>query len=223
MIHGFYKLIFKRWRVRRFQWFIAAIQPGPACSLLDVGGYWWNWQGRASAFGSILCVNPVEAGDGAASGEPNVRQCKGDGCALAFPDASFDVAFSNSVIEHVGNLEKQAAFAREVRRVGRKVWLQTPARECPFEPHLLAFGLHWIPGRLGYFARKYLSPAAWIHGPGSETMQDILNHTRLLSRREFEGLFPDCRIITERLFWILPKSYVAVRSNDDSVGSDEAP
>ncbi len=160
-------------------------------------------------------MNPVDAGDGSESGEANVRQCKGDGCALPFADRSFDVAFSNSVIEHVGGFDKQAAFAREVRRVGRKVWLQTPARECPFEPHLLAIGLHWIPG--------HLAPAAWIHGPNSDTTRDILDHTRLLSRREFESLFPDCRIITERLLWVLPKSYVAVRDDEAAPTRQDKP
>ena len=211
MLYGFYQLIFRNWRARRHRWFLDTIRPGPGCSMVDVGGYWWNWQGRAGDFGSILCVNPVDVGDGSNSGEPNVRQVRGDGCALDFPDGSFDIAFSNSVIEHVGTADQQAAFAREVRRIGRRVWVQTPALECPFEPHLLAFGLHWIPGRLGYLARKYLSPAAWFHGPGSETMREILDGTRLLSRQEFEALFPDCRIITERLWWVLPKGYIAVR------------
>lgn len=215
MLYDFYKLIFKRWRARRFQWFLDALRPGPRTSMLDVGGYWWDWQqGRATGIGSVLCLNPVDVGDGSNSGEPNVRQAVGDGCAMAFEDRSFDIAFSNSVIEHVGGFDRQAAFAREVRRVGRRVWIQTPARECLFEPHLLAFGLHWIPGRLGYLARKYLSPAAWIHGPDSETMREILDGTRLLSHREFVELFPDCRIITERMLWVLPKGYIALREAD---------
>jgi hypothetical protein len=214
MLSAFYKLVFKLWRARRYRWFLDSIQPRPDCSMVDVGGYWWNWQGKARDFGNILCINPVDVGDGSNSGEANVRQAIGDGCALTFPDGAFDIAFSNSVIEHVGSLDRQAAFAHEVRRVGRKVWLQTPARECPFEPHLLAFGLHWIPGRLGYLARKYLSPAAWIHGPESETMREILNGTRLLSHQEFVELFPDCRIITERMLWVFPKGYIALREGE---------
>jgi hypothetical protein len=38
-----------------------------------------------------------------------------------------------------------------------------------------------------------------------------VDHTRLLSRREFVELFPDCRIITERILWVVPKSYIAIR------------
>jgi hypothetical protein len=211
MIHHFYQWVFKRWRVRRFQYFLATVRPGPGSTLVDIGGYWWNWIDRAGSIGSVLCVNPVDAGDGTAAGLPNVRQEKGDGCSLTYADGSFDIAFSNSVIEHVGDFSQQRAFAKEVRRVGRKIWVQTPALECPFEPHLLAIGLHWIPGRLGYLARKHLSPRAWFDGADSETMREILDHTRLLSRREFVELFPDCRIITERILWVVPKSYIAIR------------
>ena len=34
-------------------------------------------------------------------------------------DGAFDIVFSNSVIEHVGDAASQARFAREVMRVGR--------------------------------------------------------------------------------------------------------
>jgi hypothetical protein len=53
-------------------------------------------------------------------------------------DQEYDIAFSNSVIEHVGDWERQAAFASEIRRVGKNLWIQTPAKECPIEPHYLA-------------------------------------------------------------------------------------
>ncbi len=53
------------------------------------------------------------------------------------------VVFSNSVIEHVGTWEDQQAFAAEVRRVGRRLWV--PAYECPIEPHYLAPLVHYLP------------------------------------------------------------------------------
>src|ERR1017187_2845994 len=61
----------------------------------------------------------------------------GDGRAVPFRDAAFDVVFSNSVIEHVGDAQSQRAFAREVARVGRAYWVQTPNRWFPVEQHLL--------------------------------------------------------------------------------------
>ena len=50
----------------------------------------------------------------------------GDGCALPFRDGAFDVVFSNSVIEHVGDAESQRRFAREVARVLRQDLLRGP-------------------------------------------------------------------------------------------------
>src|SRR5262249_30258275 len=52
----------------------------------------------------------------------------GDGRSLPFRDGAFDVVFSNSVIEHVGDRASQERFAREVARVGRGFWVQTPNR-----------------------------------------------------------------------------------------------
>ncbi|NJK36721.1 MAG: class I SAM-dependent methyltransferase [Oscillatoriales cyanobacterium RM1_1_9] len=43
---------------------------------------------------------------------------EGDACeVLDFSDNSFDLVFSNSVIEHVGSLERQTVFAQNVQRL----------------------------------------------------------------------------------------------------------
>jgi hypothetical protein len=47
---------------------------------------------------------------------------KGDGRKTNFTDEAFGLAFSNSVIEHVGTWEDQKLFARELSRVGRRVY-----------------------------------------------------------------------------------------------------
>ncbi len=69
----------------------------------------------------------------------------GDGRALPFRDFAFDVVFSNSVIEHVGDEGSQRRFARELARVGRAYWVQTPNRWFPVEQHLLTPLVHWLP------------------------------------------------------------------------------
>ena len=71
----------------------------------------------------------------------------GDGRCLPFRDGAFDVVFSNSVIEHVGDAASQERFAREVARVGRGFWVQTPNRWFPVEQHLMTPLVHWLPKR----------------------------------------------------------------------------
>lgn len=60
--------------------------------------------------------------------QPNQTTVVGDGTRLAFEDQSFDLVYSNSVIEHLGTWEKQQAFAAEARRVGRGYWIPTPGQ-----------------------------------------------------------------------------------------------
>ena len=49
------------------------------------------------------------------------------------------------MIEHVGDAQSQRRFAREVARVGRAYWVQTPNRWFPVEQHLLTPFVHWLP------------------------------------------------------------------------------
>jgi ubiquinone/menaquinone biosynthesis C-methylase UbiE len=135
----------------------------------------------------------------------------GDGCNLPFADGSYDMVFSNSVIEHVGTWEQQQAFAREARRVGRKLWIQTPAFECPVEPHYIAPFVHYLPRSVQKATLRWCTPWGWLQKPTKQQVNDAVDSTRLLSKREFRELFPDCEILTERLAGILPKSYIAIR------------
>jgi len=135
----------------------------------------------------------------------------GDGCALPFADKSFDVLFSNSVIEHVGTWERQQAFAREARRVGRRLWVQTPAREFFIEPHLIAPVIHWLPHSWQRRLIRNFTVRGWLERPGPRDVEEFLAEVRLLTFAEMQSLFPDCTIMRER-FLGLTKSYIAVRT-----------
>ena len=63
---------------------------------------------------------------------------------LPFGDEDFDLVYCSSVIEHVAP-PRRAAFAAELRRVGRGWFVQTPARSFPIEPHSLLPAAHWLP------------------------------------------------------------------------------
>lgn len=211
MIHRIYSSIFGKWRKRRIAQFRSAFPITPHSKIIDVGGNWWNWTDVNILSESILCINLIAPSPLPPAGKSKITQNIGNALNLPFPDGQFDIAFSNSVIEHVGSLEDQQTFASEIRRVGRNLWIQTPALECPIEPHYLTPIIHWIPGPIGRFLKKYLSLRSLIQGPNHPEIRDLIASTRLLSKSEFQKLFPDCTVETERLFLIFPKSYIAIR------------
>jgi hypothetical protein len=77
---------------------------------------------------------------------PGLHFVHGDGRAMPFPDASFDLVFASAVLEHVGSYQNQEDFLRECCRVSRHhVFLTTPNRWYPLETHTALPLLHWLP------------------------------------------------------------------------------
>lgn len=64
---------------------------------------------------------------------------------LPFKNNQFDLVTSWATIEHVGNLKQQAYFLKELFRVGKKVFVTTPDKMCPYEPHSALWLVHWLP------------------------------------------------------------------------------
>jgi hypothetical protein len=209
-IHPLYARLSPLFRRRRMRTFIATLQPQPHEHILDVGGTLDFWAGGLIPAGiTLLNRAGVPARVAAAAGDRRYF-FTGDGCALPFPDAAFDIVFSNSVIEHVGSWERQQAFAAEARRVGRRLWIQTPAREFFVEPHLLAPCFHWLPRGWQRRLLRNGTPRGWIERPGPAEVEAFLREVRLLSLAEMQSLFPDCTIVRER-FCGMTKSYIATR------------
>lgn len=113
---------------------------------------------------------------------------------LPFEDGEFDLAYCSSVIEHLAP-EHRVAFARELARVGRGFYVQTPAFSFPVEPHALLPFAHWLPVAV---RRPY-----WRFGVAGE-WEDI----PLLRKREMTSLF--CEPVAERM-GPLVKSWISVR------------
>lgn len=67
---------------------------------------------------------------------------------LPFDDQSFDLVFSNAVVEHVGSREQQRGFLDEILRVGKRAFVTTPNRRHPIEFHTVTPLLHYLPTRV---------------------------------------------------------------------------
>ncbi len=209
-VHVVYDFFLRPFRRRRMRAFARTFCVDESTRVLDVGGTTYNWA-LLDARLQVTLLN-VEPPRDARELPEDLSAVVGSGTRLPFGDAAFDVVFSNSVIEHVARRDDREAFARELRRVGRGVWVQTPARSFFVEPHLLAPFLHWLP--VGWQRRliRWASLWGWIARPSPEHVERFLEETRLLSAAEMKALFPDCELRRER-FLGLTKSYVAVRRN----------
>jgi hypothetical protein len=213
-INQLYAKIFKVWRKKRFAVFLKKISPTRAMSLLDVGGYPSSWTQYKPVVGclDILNIHPVILKEIDCL-HYNIQAIIGDGCNLVFPNNSYDIVFSNSVIEHVGSYENQKAFASEVRRVGKSLWIQTPAYECFIEPHYLAPFIHWLPKKWQKKLIRNFTIRGLLDQPTSAEVDNMVETTRLLSLNEFKSLFPDCEVLIEKMLFIIPKSYIAIRKH----------
>lgn len=192
-------------RGRRFRTFARRLGVSDSDRILDVGGYPSAWEG-AGIGARITCLN-VDLRD---ADDGRFTCVRGDGCRLPFPDGAFGVAFSNSVIEHVGAWEDQQRFAGEIRRVAPRIWVQTPNRWFPIEPHFVALFIHFLPRRIQCILARWATPWGWENRPTAEQARAFVDGIRLLTLAEMRTLFPDCEILRER--WMgMTKSFIAVR------------
>jgi len=127
---------------------------------------------------------------------PEVEAIVGDACELPWPDKYFDIVYSNAVIEHLGNFEKQVKMASEIMRVGKRWFLTTPNRWYPFEFHMRLPFVSWLP-RKGYlWAGRIVS---YDHVRKKYTFGIKRNELRLMTARELKYCFPDSEIIKQRV------------------------
>ena len=201
--------ISRSFRRRRMARFAAELGLTAETRVLDIGGTPDNWQLLAAPPRLVLLNTPRAAED--LAGAP--AWVAGDGRALPFRDAAFDVVFSNSVIEHVGDADSQRQFAREVMRVGRAYWVETPNRWFPVEQHLLTPLIHWLPRA---WQRALVPRFNWwrvlVPLPADRRdfyIEHYLRDVRLLGPAQLRALFPEARILRERVLGVV-KSLVAL-------------
>jgi hypothetical protein len=193
----------RRARARRMQRFAERFQLRPGMRILDLGGHPEIWESVPAPL-DITILNLPGRGGLDVPTPHRVTFVEGDGTRVAYPDQSFDLVFSNSVIEHVGPEPAQRAFAGEVKRLAPRYWVQTPSKWFPIEAHT-GMPLWWFyPASLreAFFARWRRNLPAWT---------DAMASTRVLERAFFQSLFPGSELWVERLAGF-PKSYAVFRT-----------
>ena len=138
----------ERNRARRWQWLQDTFPDLSSMSVIDLGGTVEAWL-RAPLRPAAVHVVNLEPQPGTTPDWLTAEQ--GDACALppSLDGASYDLVFSNSVIEHVGGHAQRLRFAAEVHRLAARHWIQTPYRYFPIEPHWLFPGFQFMPVDVG--------------------------------------------------------------------------
>ncbi len=189
-----------RLRSQRYTQFEHLCALRPEDRILDVGA------GEGSALERFNARNRIVALDlqPALPSQPNVTAVEGDARNLPYPDGSFEICFSNSVLQYMIG-EDRLRYASEVRRIAERYYVQAPYKYFPIEPHYLVPFFQLLPRRVQRWMNDRLSLGWRRKGSWTETLMP--------SVREMRRLFPDAEIHRERVLG-LTKSLVAVRARD---------
>ena len=142
-------------RRRKWEIFLREFPPDPEHRVLDIGfsdreySATDNFIEKHYPYRSRITALGVEAPAEFPERYPDVKVVQYDGREFPFEDKTFDIAWSNAVIEHVGRhegrREAQALFLREIARVSKSAFVTTPNKRFPIEVHTRTPLLHWLP------------------------------------------------------------------------------
>ena len=186
-------------RHRKWDLFMGQLRPTPDMRVLDVGysnkeySRVDNYIEKHYPYPRRLTALGTEVPQMFAQRYPEVTVVTYDGTRFPFADKQFDVCWSNAVLEHVGDSERQVAFLKEVKRVSRRAFLTTPNRHFPVEVHTRTPLLHFLPKKLfdGYLR---LIGKGWAAG---EYMH-LLSESELQTVLSLAG-FEDYHLVENRL------------------------
>ena len=199
---------FRNRRFGFFRQFFDQISAGGTQSvkILDIGGtedYWKSMGFELNNKTEIVLLNLYEK----EVSHPGFKSIKGDACNLeGIADKSFDLVFSNSVIEHLFTQENQIKMANEIQRVGKNYFIQTPNKYFPIEPHWVFPFFQFLPFGLQVFLTQHFNLGHIPKAKNKEAAISLVKEVRLLSKTEFTHLFKGSMLYTEK-FLGLNKSF----------------
>jgi hypothetical protein len=198
-------------RKRRFQILLDFLETmDHPISILDVGGTfeYWTMMTSGSRLLDRLRVTLLNI-EAPVVAHPSFTAVAGDARSMPqFHNRQFDIVYSNSTIEHVGDFDDQRRMANEIRRIGRYYYMQTPNRYFPVEPHFVFPFFQFLPVNSRVWLVQHFS-LGWF--PRFPERQDALREVtgiRLLTRTEVHDLFPEAKIFQEH-YYGFTKSFVA--------------
>jgi len=190
-------------RERRMKRFLSEMGLKGGERIIDLGGLAKFWNDVSVPLDITILNLPEAIPPQPTPSHHRITLVAGDACETGFADNSFDIAFSNSVIEHVGGPENQRRMAREIQRLAPTYWVQTPSIWFPMEAHTnMPFWWFYPP------ALKRRLIAGWEQK--LPAWCEMIKGTTVISKSDLAGMFPGATVWTER-FAGFPKSTVVSR------------
>lgn len=200
----------QRFRERRFKFFMSLFDMLPTdrtLQILDVGGTEKFWELMKFPKDRDVVITVLNLEKAETRGK-NFISIKGNACDLsAYDNDHFDVVFSNSVIEHLFSFENQQLMAREVMRVGKCYFVQTPNYYFPIEPHWAFPCFQFLPFRTRVFLTRNFDIGHFKKANSDEEAIRRVSEVKLLTEEQMKKLFPSGKVYREK-FLGLTKSIV---------------
>jgi len=182
-------------RKRKWRLFSEKVQWGPDSKILDLGFSEEEFSGTDNyleknyPFPKNITALGIDDAKEFRKRYPEVSVIQYDGNLFPFNNKSFDICWSNAVLEHVGEWPRQVSFLSEIKRVSRLAFITTPNRYFPIEVHTRTLLLHFLPKNifdkyLSFFGKK------WATG----------NYMNLLSYNDVRQLLKEAEINEYKIF-----------------------
>lgn len=187
-------------RKRKWKTFVDELAPSQSTRVLDVGcsdhemSETDNFIEKHYPYLENLTALSLEAPSNFKRSYPTVECVQYDGNSFPFGDKSFDICWSNAVIEHVGTREQQLNFLLEIKRVSSRAFITTPNRHFPVEVHTRTPLLHFGPKPIFEWYLRAIGKG-WATG----------SYMNLLTLDDLKGLLRDAgisdyKVVKNRLF-----------------------
>ncbi len=191
-------------REKKHKLFLELLRPTPQMRILNVGASGIHvglpeqlesfYEYRSQITGGGISFADVED---YRNSFPGVQAIVFDGCALPFIDQSFDIVYSNAVLEHLPGTKSVERFAAEVQRVGKGWFITTPNFWYPVDPHYHLPFVQLLPETLLRLLVRTLGKTPY-------------DHLHLLTKKQLQKLFSAGEVVSPRITFY-PETLIAYR------------
>ena len=167
--------------------------------ILDVGGTWdyWremDWPSLGKIEVTLLNVFPQK------DAPYPFTAVQSDARDLSrYADGEFDTVYSNSVLGHVGTFADQHRMASEIRRVGRRYFVQTPNHHFILDWRTLVPFFHFLPIPYQAWCFRHFRVGRYPRIKEHAAALHQATRVRNLTANELQQLFPDGSLLREQL------------------------